>query len=902
MVRRISLLSVVCGVALGVLWSRGAALSSEPAAGTPFPKTEASPRERQAIEQVQKAKREILEGRKFNDLSTVSGAFLTFISAIRDGDQMLLDQVAPVFASVKMSAADCAQVFDDLARLAVVRRMEVANQIPRESDLCSVYTSNSPDADIGQVWTFGYIQGAWRFLNCTVPNDPWESFARKMEPRTREVLQQGVQERRGRYSPGEISEEIAVRTGAPLTVEIVDWNISLQPDLAANQLKIRAAGTIRNQGPEPLDHLDFDLLAAEKSYGLHVEIAKITGRVGDREVNLSFRRFPEQAPKEADQAGTHECPLVTRVTLPSALKPGQDCRLAFDYTLVCPDITQRHHYNPLWEPQEGKKEVCLIADFTWFPDLAGDLQDRIQSSSKKNFFLRGSQPTWHVTLTHPAELEGMVIDGQREKTERVGSQTVSRWKSVVGGKPQVFIGPAERIEKKGEKATVVFLLPKGKYDPEFVDGVADLVLHAYSVYTDWFGPLGGNEIHIVSPSGIRGGHGAVLGMTIDASYFRMKKSERLTESGKFFAQTPVHELAHSWWPESYGRGTKFLRESLGNFATWHFAREHYGLDLFALELQKGILDQARSGKPLFNPESDEQQFAYEKGPLVLDMLRQEMGNDVFFRMLKEYIRRYRDGHATFIDFVTVCNEVSQRDWLPFFYQWCYAKGCPGYHLVGFASKESKKGWETTVTIRNNGTGIVRCPLELRMGDTVRQEQFAIPSGREETFLYLTTKKVTGVAIDPKQAAYQEDVVEKSKSPDYLVKSAGYGRASNRELAARYDRTWLEKLTDAGLVFKTGLALYDMKRYEEALAAFERMEEKAGAGRHTRPVALLWQGHMLDLLGKREEAVRRYEKVAAMGLAEVSIRHDQFGIVYEPCPYAKQRMDTPFTRVENRDTD
>jgi hypothetical protein len=863
--------------------------------------SEASPRERAMIELLQKTKGEILAGRKFDDLSTPGGAFLTFLAACRHEDEALFERVSPIFRDFGTPAEVRSGLLDLMAR-EIVRRVEPGNEPPHESDLCSVYTSHSPGGGIGQIWTFGYVEGAWRFLNCTVPSDPWQSIAIKQEARTREILQKGTPPRRSDSGQAGISDEIAVVTGLPLTVEILDWDISLQTDLPSNRLKIKAACTVRNQGQAPLDSLDFDLLAAEKFYGLHVEIAKIAGLTGAQEANLTFKRFAEQLPGDADKIGTHEYPLVTRVSLPSALKPGADCRLAFDYTLTCPDINKRFHYNPLWEPEEGKKEVCLIADFTWFPDLAVDLQRRIQFFSKKNFFLWGSSPAWQVTLTHPAELEGMVIDGKLVKTEQAGRQTVSRWKSIVGGKPQVFIGPAERIEKKGEKATVVFLLPKGKCDPGFVDGVAELVLQAYATYTDWFGPIGGNEVHIVSPAGIRGGHGAFLGMTIDASYFRMKRSERLTESGKFFAQTPAHELAHSWWPESYGRGTKFLRESLANFATWHLAREYYGMDIFTSTLREGILAGGQGGKPLFNTTGDEEEFAYEKGPLVLDMLRQEMGNDVFFRTLKEYVRRYKDRHTTFVDFVAVCNEVSQRDWMPFFYQWCYAKGYPGYHLLGFESKESKRGWETTVTIRNDGTGIVRCPLELRMEGASREEVFALQGGREHTFVYLTEKKVTGVAIDPKQTVYQEDLTEKSKSPAYLVKSASYGRASNQELASRYDQTWLEQLSDPWLLCRTGFALYDVKRYEDALAAFEKMEEKAGGNRITLPVALIWQGHMLDLLGRRKEAVLRYEKVAAMGLDNNEIHHDQFGIVYTPSPYARQRIDTPFTRMENRDED
>jgi len=564
-------------------------------------------------------------------------------------------------------------------------------------------------------------------------------------------------------SEHKMSEEVAVVTELPPpAVEITDWDIALQTDLPNNRLKIQASCTVQNKGNAPVDSLDFDLLGAEEFYGVEVEIEKISRLIGEKDTELNSKRFMEHDPKDPSQARTKDYPEVTRVFLSPTLTKGGKRRLVFDYTITCVDIKKRHHYNLIWEPEEGRKETCLMEDFSWYPRLLpiGSHEQREMEPPwrGRNFFARGPRAAWRVTLTHPAGLEGMVIEGRLEKTRHVGEQMVSQWRSIVGSAPQLFIGPAERIEKKGEGVSVVFLLPKGKYNPEFVDAVADLVLHAYPVYTDWFGALESTEIRIVANSGIGGGHGAFMGMMVHFSYFQTKKSERM-RWGKFFAETPVHELAHSWWGDSvssYGRGTKFLRESLANFATWHLAREYHGGDTFKDNLDHNIFELGRGRKPLFNAKSDEEDFAYGKGPIVLDILRQEMGDDVFFRTLREFARRYKNSHATFIDFVSVCNEVSRRDWMPFFYQWCYAKGCPAYHLDSFESKQGKKGWETTVKIRNDGEGIVRCPLELRMEGASREEVFWVRGGEEETFVYSTDKEVTDVVIDPKRTTYQAD--------------------------------------------------------------------------------------------------------------------------------------------------
>ena len=92
-----------------------------------------------------------------------------------------------------------------------------------------------------------------------------------------------------------------------------------------------------------------------------------------------------------------------------------------------------------------------------------------------------------------------------------------------------------------------------------------------------------------------------------------------------------------------------------------------------------------------------------------------------------------------------------------------------------------------------------------------------------------------------------------------------------------------------------------RAYEEALPVFEKMEGTAGDDRNKQATALIWQGHVLDLLGPRDEALARYQKVADMGLNAEKV-HAQYGLSYEFSSYARARLVTPFTRVENKNDD
>lgn len=63
------------------------------------------------------------------------------------------------------------------------------------------------------------------------------------------------------------------------------------------------------------------------------------------------------------------------------------------------------------------------------------------------------------------------------------------------------------------------------------------------------------------------------------------------------------------------------------------------------------------------------------------------------------------------------------------------------------------------------------------------------------------------------------------------------------------------------------------------------------------MSLVWQGHMLDLLGRRKEAISIYNKVIDMNVTS-TMQHVQFGMENSPSIYAAKRIKEPFKRIEN----
>lgn len=91
-------------------------------------------------------------------------------------------------------------------------------------------------------------------------------------------------------------------------------------------------------------------------------------------------------------------------------------------------------------------------------------------------------------------------------------------------------------------------------------------------------------------------------------------------------------------------------------------------------------------------------------------------------------------------------------------------------------------------------------------------------------------------------------------------------------------------------FKLGLLLYDSGYYREGLSAFERtsVREKTGVMAFA---ALVWQGHMNDLLGNRAAALTFYKEALKIDPG-LSMSHSQWGMTIDRA-WVEERLATPF---------
>lgn len=145
----------------------------------------------------------------------------------------------------------------------------------------------------------------------------------------------------------------------------------------------------------------------------------------------------------------------------------------------------------------------------------------------------------------------------------------------------------------------------------------------------------------------------------------------------------AHELAHQWFGDSVSLERWhdiWLNEGFATYAEWVWA-DHEGLgtphesfqDLKAIPATDGFwdLDISRpSAAHLFDDP------VYERGAMVLQALREQIGSRTFFRTMRTWARSHRDGNGTTAQFIALAEHISGQQLDDVFDAWLFGAGKP----------------------------------------------------------------------------------------------------------------------------------------------------------------------------------------------------------------------------------
>ncbi len=161
-----------------------------------------------------------------------------------------------------------------------------------------------------------------------------------------------------------------------------------------------------------------------------------------------------------------------------------------------------------------------------------------------------------------------------------------------------------------------------------------------------------------------------------------------------------HELFHQWFGdlvtcESWSNVT--LNEGFANYGEYLWTEYKFGreqADLTRMNELSGYYNQAENGAhPLINFYYADQQdmfdaHSYNKGGLVLHMLRDLVGDDAFFASLQEYLKRNSYSAVEVADLRLAFERITGQDLQWFFDQWYFGIGHPILNITHTYDEEN----------------------------------------------------------------------------------------------------------------------------------------------------------------------------------------------------------------------
>jgi hypothetical protein len=276
-------------------------------------------------------------------------------------------------------------------------------------------------------------------------------------------------------------------------------------------------------------------------------------------------------------------------------------------------------------------------------------------------------------------------------------------------------------------------------------------------FTGWFGPFPFERLSVVQrlwPQS--GGHSPASFVVLnELPWFgdrpfppNMNSPVDLSQWREYFL---AHEIAHQWWGQGVTAGTyrdQWLSEGMAQFAAALYLRKRYGEGAYTSILKrfsrwtgkKSHMGPISLGSRLsFYDFEAYQAIIYDKSALALNMLRDILGDEAFFKGLRDFYGTYKFGSVRTGQFRDIMEKVSGRDLEGFFRGWFFSYELPE---VRVSTMEEKIGEEDVLLVKvAQARGLFVFPLwiEWQSGGKVFREKVVVDAPNQEFRLKLSGK-------------------------------------------------------------------------------------------------------------------------------------------------------------------
>jgi len=231
----------------------------------------------------------------------------------------------------------------------------------------------------------------------------------------------------------------------------------------------------------------------------------------------------------------------------------------------------------------------------------------------------------------------------------------------------------------------------------------------------------------------------------------------------------AHEIAHQWFGDSVTESTwsdLWLSEGFATYFAGLFLQRFEGEDAFQVYMKSAAANvfayEKKSRTPIFDRDTQNLMELlnannYQKGAWVLHMLRASLGDDAFFRGIRNYYEAHKHSTANTEDLRAALEHASGKNLRAFFARWVYDSGHPQYELTWQWVR--KKNLRLTLKQLQSGDAFAD-PLPLKISTATGSREIVLkPTGKQLIENIRSIDKPQRIEIDPGNTLLKEGTVK-----------------------------------------------------------------------------------------------------------------------------------------------
>ena len=293
--------------------------------------------------------------------------------------------------------------------------------------------------------------------------------------------------------------------------------------------------------------------------------------------------------------------------------------------------------------------------------------------------------------------------------------------------------------------------------------------------------------------------GAMENTTATLHQESAQQNARELTDGNSWESTIAHELFHQWFgdlvtAESWSNIT--VNESFADYSQYLWFEYKYGADEAGFEnyssMQTYLNSRGASSLDLVrfyysNKEDVFDQVSYPKGGRILNMLRNFIGDDAFFKSLNKYLTTNKFGNGSAHKLRLAFEETTGKDLNWFFNQWYFGSGHPKLD-ISYGYDVSTQTAKVFIKQTQAGDKLFKLPLAVDVFNGTSKKTYSVwAENKADTFSFPALSKPDLVNVDPQRVILAERKDDKTLAEyihQYNYGGSYLGRGEALDFAAK----------------------------------------------------------------------------------------------------------------------